>query len=217
MQSWQATCRRSEKGMINMEKQIKTIGVLTSGGDAPGMNAAIRAVVRKGIQNGVTVKGIKKGYTDTDAEWYGICQDLKATGKTVAHCVSWHSNEILKQFNGIYFNQKASKDTDGAKLVASGWWVPGAETIKGTMAHELGHAIDKSLSVGGLRLCEQQQIRKMYSSMRNDECCAALSRYGASKLHEFIAEAWCEYTCSPNPRPLAKQIGDLIRSKFRKS
>ncbi len=45
-----------------MAKEIKTIGVLTSGGDAPGMNAAIRAVVRKAISNGVQVKGIKKGY-----------------------------------------------------------------------------------------------------------------------------------------------------------
>lgn len=45
-----------------MSKEIKTIGVLTSGGDAPGMNAAIRAVVRKALSNGVTVKGIKKGY-----------------------------------------------------------------------------------------------------------------------------------------------------------
>lgn len=45
-----------------MAKEMKTIGVLTSGGDAPGMNAAIRAVVRKGISNGVKVKGIKKGY-----------------------------------------------------------------------------------------------------------------------------------------------------------
>ena len=38
--------------------EIKTIGVLTSGGDAPGMNAAIRAVVRTGIYHGMTVKGI---------------------------------------------------------------------------------------------------------------------------------------------------------------
>ena len=45
-----------------MAKEIKTIGVLTSGGDAPGMNAAIRAVVRKALANGVKVKGIKKGY-----------------------------------------------------------------------------------------------------------------------------------------------------------
>jgi len=45
-----------------MEKKINTIAVLTSGGDAPGMNAAIRAVVRKALQNGLNVKGIKKGY-----------------------------------------------------------------------------------------------------------------------------------------------------------
>ena len=40
---------------------IKTIGVLTSGGDAPGMNAAIRAVVRTAIHNGINVKGIMRG------------------------------------------------------------------------------------------------------------------------------------------------------------
>lgn len=41
---------------------IKTIGVLTSGGDAPGMNAALRAVVRSGIGHGFRVMGIRKGY-----------------------------------------------------------------------------------------------------------------------------------------------------------
>lgn len=41
---------------------IKTIGVLTSGGDAPGMNAAVRAVVRTAISNGLKVKGIMRGY-----------------------------------------------------------------------------------------------------------------------------------------------------------
>ena len=45
-----------------MAKEIKTIGVLTSGGDAPGMNAAIRAVVRTALANGKKVKGILKGY-----------------------------------------------------------------------------------------------------------------------------------------------------------
>ena len=45
-----------------MSNSIKTIGVLTSGGDAPGMNAAIRAVVRTGISCGLNVKGIRHGY-----------------------------------------------------------------------------------------------------------------------------------------------------------
>ena len=45
-----------------MTKEVKTIGVLTSGGDAPGMNASIRAVVRTAINKGMKVKGIMRGY-----------------------------------------------------------------------------------------------------------------------------------------------------------
>ena len=45
-----------------MSDTIKTIGVLTSGGDAPGMNAAVRAVVRRGLSKGMEVKGIRRGY-----------------------------------------------------------------------------------------------------------------------------------------------------------
>ena len=45
-----------------MAKKIRTIGVLTSGGDAPGMNAAIRAVVRTARARGLSVFGINRGY-----------------------------------------------------------------------------------------------------------------------------------------------------------
>lgn len=45
-----------------MSSEIKTIGVLTSGGDAPGMNAAIRAVVRAALFKGYKVKGVRHGY-----------------------------------------------------------------------------------------------------------------------------------------------------------
>ena len=45
-----------------MDSNVKSIGVLTSGGDAPGMNAAIRAVTRAAIFNGMRVFGIYRGY-----------------------------------------------------------------------------------------------------------------------------------------------------------
>ena len=45
------------------DSKIGTIGVLTSGGDAPGMNAAIRAVVRTALSRGANVKGIRRGYS----------------------------------------------------------------------------------------------------------------------------------------------------------
>ncbi|MGM9739807.1 MAG: 6-phosphofructokinase, partial [Candidatus Cryptobacteroides sp.] len=45
-----------------MGKEIKTVGILTSGGDAPGMNACIRAITRTAIFNGMKVMGIYRGY-----------------------------------------------------------------------------------------------------------------------------------------------------------
>lgn len=51
------------KRIARHKQKIRGIGVLTSGGDAPGMNAAIRAVVRTGIYLGVEVHGIHKGYS----------------------------------------------------------------------------------------------------------------------------------------------------------
>ena len=46
-------------------KKFRRIGILTSGGDAPGMNAAIRAVTRTAISEGVEVIGIFEGYEGT--------------------------------------------------------------------------------------------------------------------------------------------------------
>ncbi len=85
-----------------MSKEIKTIGVLTSGGDAPGMNAAIRAVVRKAISNGVKVKGIKKGYLGllneeiVDMERKSV-SDIIQTGGTIlgtARCLEFKEPEV---------------------------------------------------------------------------------------------------------------------------
>ena len=45
----------------DFEDRIRTIGVLPSGGDAPGMNAAIRAVVRTALSKGLKVRGIRRG------------------------------------------------------------------------------------------------------------------------------------------------------------
>ena len=72
------------------ERKVTKIGVLTSGGDAPGMNAAIRAVVRTGIYNGIEVYGILRGYSgmiDGDI--------IKMESKSVANIIQ-RGGTILK-------------------------------------------------------------------------------------------------------------------------
>lgn len=66
-----------------MAKEINTIGVLTSGGDAPGMNAAIRAVVRQALSKGKKVKGIKRGYAGLLNEEI-IDMDAKSVSDTIS-------------------------------------------------------------------------------------------------------------------------------------
>ena len=86
-------------------KEIKTIGVLTSGGDSPGMNAAIRAVVRKGIANGMTVKGIKKGYQgllneeiiDMDRRSVSEIIGLGGTILGTARCAEFRTDEGIQK------------------------------------------------------------------------------------------------------------------------
>ena len=46
-----------------MAKEIRTIGVMTSGGDSQGMNACVRAVVRSALNKGLKVKGISRGFS----------------------------------------------------------------------------------------------------------------------------------------------------------
>ena len=66
-----------------MAKEINTIAVLTSGGDAPGMNAAIRAVVRQALSKGKKVKGIKRGYAGLLSEEI-IDMDAKSVSDTIS-------------------------------------------------------------------------------------------------------------------------------------
>src|SRR5688572_21491708 len=73
-----------------MQKKVSRIGVLTSGGDAPGMNAAVRAVVRTGIYHGLEVFGIMRGYQ-------GLMEDdiYQMEGRSVANIIQ-RGGTILK-------------------------------------------------------------------------------------------------------------------------
>ena len=88
-----------------MAKTVKTIGVLTSGGDAPGMNAAIRSVVRTAIAKGLNVKGIMRGYAGLLQEEIvdmgpRSVSDIINRGGTVlytARCMEFTTEEGQKQ------------------------------------------------------------------------------------------------------------------------
>ncbi|HEX7906162.1 MAG TPA: 6-phosphofructokinase [Chitinophagaceae bacterium] len=86
-----------------MAKKVTKIGVLTSGGDSPGMNAAIRAVVRTGIYHGLEVYGIMRGYQ-------GLIEDdiFRMEGRSVANIIQ-RGGTILKTARCKEFFDKAGR------------------------------------------------------------------------------------------------------------
>lgn len=90
--------------------RIKKIGVLTSGGDAPGMNAAIRAVTRTAIYNNLEVIGIREGYSGMINKmftplWTHDVSDIIQRGGTIlktARCVEFRTPEgRLQAYNNL--------------------------------------------------------------------------------------------------------------------
>ena len=112
---------------------IKKIGVFTSGGDAPGMNACIRAVVRTAVFMGLEVVGIRKGYQgmldsdfwDMDARSVGNIIHLGGTILKTARCLEFQTAEGTEK---AFKNLKA-KGIDGLIAIGGDGTARGAERL----------------------------------------------------------------------------------------
>ncbi|MBR6009043.1 MAG: 6-phosphofructokinase [Clostridia bacterium] len=118
---------------------MKRIGVLTSGGDAPGMNAAIRAVVRTALMNGMSVVGFKRGYNGMLMRSLSTADDYiemnarsvsgiihkGGTGLMTARCLDFLKPEIQKQ---AVRNARAL-DIEGMVCIGGNGTFKGAEAL----------------------------------------------------------------------------------------
>jgi len=97
-----------------MASKIKRIGVFTSGGDAPGMNAAIRSVVRKAVFEGLEVRGIMRGY-----EGLISGEMIEMTSRSVSNILS-HGGTILKTARSKEFETKEGQKKAARVIKESG-------------------------------------------------------------------------------------------------
>ena len=93
---------------------IKCIGILTSGGDAPGMNAAIRAVTRTAIYNGLKVKGVMRGY-------HGLVSNeiMDFTSSSVSNIIQ-KGGTILKTARSVEFRTEEGRKMAYENMKAAG-------------------------------------------------------------------------------------------------
>ena len=94
--------------------KIKTIGILTSGGDAPGMNAAIRAVTRAGILNGFSIKAIFRGYDGL------ISGDVKPFTTENVSGIIGQGGTVLKTARSLAFAKEEGRQKAYDNLIKEG-------------------------------------------------------------------------------------------------
>ncbi len=125
-----------------MAKEIKTIGVLTSGGDAPGMNSAIRAVVREALGKGLKVKGIKRGYAGLLQEEI-IDMEVRSVSDTIQRGGTILQTARCKEFTTAEGQQKGAEicrkhGIDGVIVIGGDGSFRGAQKLAGLGINTIG-------------------------------------------------------------------------------
>jgi 6-phosphofructokinase 1 len=116
-----------------MKPNIKNIAVLTSGGDAPGMNACIRAVVRTGIYNGINMFGVMQGYqglisnniNPMDARSVSNIIHLGGTILKTARCLDFKTDEGME----LAYKNLQARDIDGLVVIGGDGTFTGAKRL----------------------------------------------------------------------------------------
>ena len=214
--------------------KINCIGILTSGGDAPGMNAAIRAVTRAAIYNGFRVKGIYRGYkglvTDEIVEFKtqnvsNIIQ-LGGTILKTARCAEFKTEEGRRlayenlQKEGIDALVVIGGDGSltGARIFATEYNFP-IVGLPGTIDNDL-YGTDKTIgydtALNTIMDCVDK-IRDTASSHERLFFIEVMGRdAGFLALNGAIASG-CEAAIIPEISPEVDQLAELIEHGFRKS
>ena len=217
-----------------MKYEIKCIGLLTSGGDAPGMNAAIRSVTRAAIFNGIRVKAIYRGYkgliTGEIVEFQtqhvsNIIQQGGTILKT-ARCMEFHSVEGRK----LAYETMKSEGIDalvviggdgtftGARIFAQEFNVP-IVGLPGTIDNDL-YGTDSTIGYDTALNTIIEAVDKIRDTAKSHERLFFIEVMGRDAgflaLNSALASG-AEAAIIPERETQEDQLEELIKNGFRKS
>lgn len=184
-----------------MGNKVKTIGVLTSGGDAPGMNAAIRAVVRTAMASGLNVKGIRRGFqglleediVDMDSK---SVSDIIQRGGTIlytARCLDMLKSDVQDQAAEIC----RKHEIDGLVVIGGDGSFKGAQQLarRGINAVGIPGTIDLDIACTEYTIgfdtavnTAMETIDKVRDTSTSHERCSVIEVMGR---HAGFIALWC--------------------------
>lgn len=214
--------------------QVRSIGVLTSGGDAPGMNAAIRAVTRAAIYNGLRVVGIKRGYyglvyNEMEEFYSKSVSNIIQQGGTIlktARCKEFTTAEGRKQ---AFDNMRAAEidalvviggdgSLSGARIFAEEYDIP-IVGLPGTIDNDLG-GTDSTIGYDTALNTIVEAVDKIRDTATSHERLFLVEVMGHMAgylaLNGAIASG-AEAAIVPEMETEIDQLADLVSRGFRKS
>lgn len=214
--------------------KINCIGVLTSGGDAPGMNAAIRAVTRAAIFNGFSVKGIYRGYkgllTDEIVEFktQNVSNIIQMGGTILktARCKEFQTEEgrktayenLMKHGIDALVVIGGDGSLTGARVFATEYNIP-IVGLPGTIDNDL-YGTDLTIGYDTALNTIMQCVDKIRDTATSHERLFFIEVMGRDAgflaLNGAIASG-CEAAIIPEISTEVDQLAELIQNGFRKS
>jgi 6-phosphofructokinase len=217
-----------------MKYEIKCIGVLTSGGDSPGMNAAIRSVTRAAIFNGIRVKAIYRGYRGlitneiVEFQTQNVSNIIQQGGTILksARCAEFRTPEGRKQ---AYENMKAAEidalvviggdgTFTGARIFAQEYNVP-IVGLPGTIDNDL-YGTDSTIGYDTALNTIIEAVDKIRDTASSHERLFFIEVMGRDAgflaLNSALASG-AEAAIIPERETKEDQLEELIKNGFRKS
>ena len=217
-----------------MKYEIKCIGLLTSGGDAPGMNAAVRAVTRAAIFNGIRVKAIYKGYKGLitgeikEFQTQNVSNIIQQGGTILktARCMEFHSPEGRK----VAYETMKREEIDalvviggdgtftGARIFAQEFNVP-IVGLPGTIDNDL-FGTDSTIGYDTALNTIIEAVDKIRDTASSHERLFFIEVMGRDAgflaLNSALASG-AEAAIIPERETKVDQLEELIKNGFRKS
>ena len=217
-----------------MKYEIKCIGVLTSGGDSPGMNAAIRSVTRAAIFNGIRVKAIYRGYRGlitneiVEFQTQNVSNIIQQGGTILksARCAEFRTPEGRKE---AYENMKAAEidalvviggdgTFTGARIFAQEFNVP-IVGLPGTIDNDL-YGTDSTIGYDTALNTIVEAVDKIRDTASSHERLFFIEVMGRDAgflaLNSALASG-AEAAIIPERETKEDQLEELIKNGFRKS
>ena len=217
-----------------MEYKLKCIGILTSGGDAPGMNAAIRAVTRAAIFNGISVKAIYRGYKGLitgeikEFQTQNVSNIIQQGGTILktARCEEFKTAEGRKQAYGTMKNENIDAlvviggdgTFTGARVFAQEFNIP-IVGLPGTIDNDL-FGTDSTIGYDTALNTIVEAVDKIRDTASSHERLFFIEVMGRDAgflaLNSALASG-AEAAIIPERETQVDQLAELIQNGFRKT